>query len=55
MTRSPPQIPHRVAWDRTRTSTFRDRQLTAWVVARQDYVRSHASRKQSGRSNILGC
>lgn len=31
---SPPQIPHELAWDWTRASTVRRRQLTAWAITR---------------------
>jgi hypothetical protein len=30
----PPQIPHGLAWDRTRASAVRGRRLTAWAMAR---------------------
>jgi hypothetical protein len=34
----PPQIPHDVAWARTRTAAVGNRPLTAWVMARSKFI-----------------
>jgi hypothetical protein len=34
----PPQIPHDLAWDRTRAAAVESQRLTAWAMARPTYT-----------------